>query len=50
VKLINAGFKPEEALKAMGMTEIQHTGVPSNTLQPVASIDPNDPSSVYEVN
>jgi HK97 family phage portal protein len=48
-KLVASGFKPEEALAALGLPAIGHTGVPTNALQPVASIDPNDPASVYEV-
>lgn len=48
-KLIASGFKPEEAAKALDLPTIPHSGVPTNALQPVASIDPNDPGSVYEV-
>ena len=48
-KLIASGFDPASALEAMGLSPITHTGVPSNALQSVASIDPNDPASVYEV-
>ena len=48
-KLIDAGFEPEATLAAFGMAPIAHTGVPSNQLQSVAQIDPNNPSSVYGV-
>ena len=46
-KLVTAGYDPEAVLKAMGLPPITHTGVPSVQLQPVMSIDPNDPASVY---
>ena len=45
--LINAGFKPEDVLKAVGLPEITHSGVPTVMLQGVQNIDPNDPGSVY---
>jgi HK97 family phage portal protein len=48
-QLINAGFSPSEALAAVGLPAINHTGVPSTQLQQVAQIDPLDPKSVYEV-
>jgi len=48
-KLVASGFAPEEALAALGLPTIPHTGVPVTALQSVASIDPNDPSSVYGV-
>ena len=48
-QLINAGFSPSEALAAVGLPAIDHTGVPSTQLQQVAQIDPLDPKSVYEV-
>lgn len=46
--LINAGFKPEEVLAALGLPAIPHTGVPPRFLQPVAQIDPNAPDTVYK--
>lgn len=46
-ELISQGFAPEEVLTAMGLPKIPHTGVPSTKLQPVASIDPNAPETVY---
>jgi HK97 family phage portal protein len=48
-RLVLAGFQPAAVLKAMEMPEIEHTGVPSTQLQPVGSIDPIAPKTVYEV-
>ena len=48
-KLIASGFNPEEAAAALELPSIGHTGVPTNALQSVAQINPNDPGSVYEV-
>jgi hypothetical protein len=48
-KLILSGFDPAETLKALGLPAITHTGLPSTQLQAVAQIDPENPSSVYEV-
>jgi HK97 family phage portal protein len=48
-KLIQSGFSPEDVLAKLGLPNITHTGVPTNSLQPVASINPDDPASVYEV-
>ena len=48
-RLVVAGFDPAEALAAMGLPAIAHSGVPSVQLQGVAQIDPNDPTSVYKV-
>lgn len=48
-ELVFSGFSPEQALAAMGLPEIAHTGVPSTQLQPLASLDPLDPKSAYEV-
>jgi len=45
--LIQVGFSPEETLSALNLPEIAHTGVPSTQLQPVAMIDPEDPTAVY---
>ena len=47
--LIDAGFNPEEVIKALGLPEIPHTGVPPRQLQPVNQIDPNAPDTVYGV-
>jgi HK97 family phage portal protein len=46
-KLIDAGFSPAAVLVAMGLPDIDHTGVPSTQLQAVAQINPDDPESVY---
>jgi HK97 family phage portal protein len=46
-RLIMAGFDPAEALKALNMPAIAHTGIPVTSLQSVASINPADPASVY---
>jgi HK97 family phage portal protein len=48
-KLVNSGFDPADALKAMGLDPIIHTGLPSVQLQPTMNIDPNDPASAYPV-
>ena len=40
---------PNETLAAFGMAPIAHTGVPTNQLQSVAQINPEDPESVYGV-
>lgn len=47
--LIYSGFDPAEALEAMGLPPITHTGLPSAQLQQVAAIDPDDPSAAYPV-
>ena len=47
--LVQSGFDPADAVKAVDMMPIKHTGVPSTQLQPVSMIDPTDPESVYEV-
>jgi HK97 family phage portal protein len=47
--LIQVGFDPAETLKAFGLPEIMHTGVPSTQLQAVNTIDPANPESVYGV-
>ena len=48
-KLVLAGFDPAEVLSAMGLPSMTHTGLPSSQLQPIAQIDPEDPTSAYEV-
>jgi HK97 family phage portal protein len=48
-KLVMVGFDPKETLAAFGIDPIAHTGTPSVQLQPVATIDPENPDSVYEV-
>ena len=49
-KLVNSGYNPAEVLSAMGLPEIQHTGLPTVQLQGIAQIDPEDPSAVYKAN
>jgi HK97 family phage portal protein len=45
--LIQVGFDPKAVTEAVGLPPMAHTGVPSTQLQPVASIDPEDPAAVY---
>lgn len=48
-RLILAGFDPAGVLAALEMPNIDHTGVPSTQLQPISTINPADPESVYRV-
>ena len=48
-KLVFAGFDPAEVLSAMGLPSMTHTGLPSSQLQPISQIDPENPTSAYEV-
>lgn len=48
-RLILAGFDPKQTLESLELPDIAHTGVPSTQLQPVSSIDPEDPTAVYNV-
>jgi hypothetical protein len=48
-KLIFAGFDPSEVLTSMGLPAMSHTGLPSVQLQGIAQVDPEDPTSAYEV-
>ena len=47
--LVMVGFSPAEALAAMGVQDIDHTGVPSVQLQGLQNLDPDNPESAYEV-
>jgi HK97 family phage portal protein len=47
--LVLSGYDPAEALVAVGLDPIAHTGLASTQLQPVAQVDPENPSAVYEV-
>jgi HK97 family phage portal protein len=47
--LVLSGYDPAEALIAVGLDPIAHTGLASTQLQPVAQIDPENPGSVYGV-
>jgi HK97 family phage portal protein len=49
VRLITSGFTPEQVLQAMGLPQIDHTGLPSVQLQQAASFDPLNPSAAYPV-
>lgn len=48
-QLIQVGFDPAAVNAAVGLPKMKHTGVPSSQLQQISSIDPSDPSGVYEV-
>ena len=47
--LVMVGFSPSEALAAMGVQDIDHTGVPSVQLQGLQNLNPEDPEDAYEV-
>jgi HK97 family phage portal protein len=47
--LVLSGYDPAEALVAVGLDPIRHTGLASTQLQPVAQVDPENPGAVYEV-
>jgi HK97 family phage portal protein len=47
--LVLSGYDPAEALRAVGLDPIAHTGLASTQLQPVAQVDPLNPGAVYEV-
>jgi HK97 family phage portal protein len=47
--LVLAGFDPADAVRAVGLDPIAHSGLPSVQLQGVAQIDPESPDTVYEV-
>jgi HK97 family phage portal protein len=47
-RLIASGFQPAAVLKALDMPDIEHTGVPTAALQPVAAINPTSPATVYD--
>jgi HK97 family phage portal protein len=47
--LVLSGYDPAEALTAVGLDPIAHTGLASTQLQPVQMVDPNNPAGVYEV-
>lgn len=46
--LVYSGFSPAEALQAIGLPPIDHTGLPSVQLQGVAQVNPEDTSEPYE--
>lgn len=45
-----AGYDPAGILESVGLPAINHTGLPSSQLQPIAQIDPEDPQAAYPVN
>ncbi len=45
--LVMVGYDPAEVLAAFGLPPMQHTGVPSTQLQPLAQLDPDDPLGTY---
>ena len=47
-RLIASGFQPAAVLAALDLPEIEHTGVPTASLQPVASLNPIAPATVYD--
>jgi HK97 family phage portal protein len=47
--LVISGYDPAEALMAVGLDPIAHTGLASTQLQPVAQVDPENPGAVYGV-
>ena len=47
--LIQVGFDPAAVTQAVGLPDMKHTGLPSSQLQQISTIDPADPTSVYEV-
>jgi hypothetical protein len=47
--LVLSGYDPADALIAVGLDPIAHTGLASTQLQPVAQVDPENPGAVYEV-
>jgi HK97 family phage portal protein len=47
--LVLSGYDPADALVAVGLGPIAHSGLPSVQLQGVAQIDPENPDTVYEV-
>jgi len=49
VKLVQVGFEPTAAAVAVGLAPIAHTGLPSSQLQPIAQIEPLDPTAAYVV-
>lgn len=47
--LVLSGYDPAEALAAVGLDPISHTGLASTQLQPVSQINPENPEAVYGV-
>ena len=47
--LVFSGYDPAEALAAVGLDPIAHTGLPSTQLQGLAQVSPENPQAAYEV-
>ena len=48
-KLVSSGYNPAEVLASLGLPAIAHTGLPTVQLQGIAQVDPEDPTSAYNV-
>jgi hypothetical protein len=48
-RLILTGFDPAEVLAMVGLPAVAHTGLPSSQLQQISTVNPDNPSSAYEV-
>jgi len=48
-RLIFSGFDPASVLAQLGLPAMDHSGLPSSQLQPIAVINPEDPSQAYQV-
>lgn len=48
-RLVVVGFDPAETMRALGLPDIAHTGLPSVQLQGIAQVDPEDPATAYPV-
>ena len=48
-KLVSSGYNPAEVLESLGLPAIAHTGLPTVQLQGIAQVDPEDPTSAYNV-
>ena len=46
-RLVLAGYEPAAVLAALNMPNIEHSGVPSTQLQPLAQLDPENPTELY---
>jgi hypothetical protein len=46
-KLVQVGYDPTQVLKALDLPAIDHTGLPSIQLQPVANV--GDTDDIYDV-
>lgn len=46
-RLVLSGFDPAATMSALGLPDIEHTGLPSAQLQQVQMVDPENPDAVY---